>query len=327
MHTRTRSTLLIVLLLVVGALAAAFYLFRRVPPDVARLLPESDAIVFVDLSPIRNVTHFDRSAVARSPSYQQFIDATGIVAERDLDRAAFALHRMPNPAGPNGPVAYSEVFTGRFDAKRLERYLRTLAADQETYIGQTIYAIPSQARTFRIAILSDDTIAASNMPTPEQIHAILDRHRGTGHLFAENTLLSAQFREVPAFSVAWGVGALGLPFADGGRIQALGLALPLPADTNFVASLRFSPTPHLRIDQLAANPADAAQSAQSLTGLLNLFRTFEHAQQPAPRTTQEAILRQFLDSITIASRTEHGQARATLNATLPAESLMRLSTR
>ena len=324
MHKRTRTSLLVTLL-AVCALAAAFFLFQKTPPEVARLLPESDAVVFVDLSPIRTATHFDRSSVARSPSYQQFIDATGIVAERDLERAAFAMHRMPDPSGPNGSVAFSEVFVGHFDAERLERYLQTLATNQETYAGHTIYAIPSEARTFRVTILSDDTIAASNMPTPEQIHAILDRHRGIANPFAENSLLSALFNEVPAFSVAWGVGDLGLPFAEGGQIQALGVALPLRANTEFVASLRFSPALHLRIDQLAANQAEAVQTAQSLTSLLTLFRTLERGAQARPPSPGEAAVRQLFDSAVIEPRREHGQERATLTATVPAESLLHLA--
>src|SRR5271165_6731414 len=111
MRKRTRYSLLVVLALV-AALAVAVWLRKTAPPEAARLLPESDAILYVDLKPLRAATHFDRTPVVRSPDYQRFIDATGIDPERDLDAAAFALHRMDDPNGPNGPVAYSEVFEG-----------------------------------------------------------------------------------------------------------------------------------------------------------------------------------------------------------------------
>ena len=104
MRKRTLYSLLLMLALVL-ALVAAVWLRKTAPPEVARLLPESDAIVYVDLRPLRAATHFDRTPVARSPDYQHFVDATGIVPERDLDAAAFALHRMDDPNGPNGPVA------------------------------------------------------------------------------------------------------------------------------------------------------------------------------------------------------------------------------
>src|SRR6185312_15985151 len=114
MRKSTRYSLLIVLALV-AALVFAIFLRKAAPPEAARLLPESDAILYANLRPLRLATHFDRTHIQRSPEYQHFIDATGIVPERDLDAVAFALHRMEDPNGPNGPVGYSEVFEGRFD--------------------------------------------------------------------------------------------------------------------------------------------------------------------------------------------------------------------
>ena len=120
MQKRTGYTLLVVAL-VVCALAVAVYLRVKAPPEAARLLPESDAIVFLNLKPLRAATHFDRTPVAPSASLAEFTQATGIVPERDLNEAAFALHRMPDPHGPNGPVAFSEVF---------HRSVRLAAADE-----------------------------------------------------------------------------------------------------------------------------------------------------------------------------------------------------
>src|SRR5271165_3999662 len=99
MRRRTRYSLLLMVALV-AALAVAVWLRKAAPPEAARLLPESDAILYANLRPLRAVTHFDRTPVQRSADYQQFVDATGIVPERDLDAAAFALHRMDDPTGP-----------------------------------------------------------------------------------------------------------------------------------------------------------------------------------------------------------------------------------
>src|ERR1700742_234036 len=126
---------LVIALAVLGALAVALYLRAKAPPEAARLLPESDAIVYLNLKPLRAATHFDQSPVPRSADLQRFVDQTGIVPERDLDAAAFALHRMPDPRGPNGAVAYSEVFVGRFDGQRLGAYLATIATSKESYAG------------------------------------------------------------------------------------------------------------------------------------------------------------------------------------------------
>ena len=130
MRRRTRYSLLLMLALM-AALVVVVLLQKAAPPEAARLLPESDAIVYANLKPLRVATHFDLTSVTRDPEYQRFVDATGIVPERDLDKIAFALHRMDDPNGPNGPVGYSEVFEGRFDGGRLASYLAAIATFKE----------------------------------------------------------------------------------------------------------------------------------------------------------------------------------------------------
>src|SRR6185437_5270746 len=77
MRKRTRYSLFIALALI-AALITAILLRKHAPPEVARLLPESDAIVYVNLRTVRLATHFERTPVTHSPDYQRFIDATGI---------------------------------------------------------------------------------------------------------------------------------------------------------------------------------------------------------------------------------------------------------
>ena len=56
MSRRTRRTLLIVAALLV-LVALAVFLRSKAPPEAARLLPESDGIIYIDLRPIRAVLH------------------------------------------------------------------------------------------------------------------------------------------------------------------------------------------------------------------------------------------------------------------------------
>jgi hypothetical protein len=326
MHKRTRYSLLLMLALM-AALVVALLLRKAAPPEVARLLPESDAIVYANLKPLRAATHFDRNIVNRSLEYQQFIDATGIVPERDLDDAAFALHRMDNPNGPNGPVGYSEVFEGRFDGERLARYLATIATAKETYAGHDIFTIrvgdPNAARPLRIAQLGYDTIAASNMPTAEQIHSILDRNRAAASPFSGSSLLSARYRDVPAFSSAWAIGHIGLPFTDHGSISIFGLQLPMPEDTTFVASLRYLGSLRLRIEQIAPTDADAARATETFTSLLSLMKSIQSTQsQMQPHPASDAAFRELTDSTKI----EQHKDRAILTANIPLELVKQLAT-
>jgi hypothetical protein len=327
MRRRTVIPLLIVVA-VLAALGLAVYLRSNAPPEAARLLPESDAIVYIHLKTIRSATHFDQTAIQRSPYFQHFIDATGIVPERDIDSVAFAFHRMPPPFGPNGPVAYSEVFIGQFDGARLASYLRSIATSQQTYAGHIIYTIPIDGRQLRVTQLAYDTVAASNMPTPEQIHSMLDRFRASALSISGSSLLAARYHDVPLLSEAWGIGRIGLPFAQNGNISFLGLQLPLPADTDLVASLRYAAAApvlsggavHLRIEEIAPSPRAAERTADTLSAVLDIMRGIGKEQQP--RDAAAIAMRSVVNSITLT----HHNDRAILKAAASVDQLKALTT-
>ncbi len=305
--------------LVLCALAVAFVLRQHAPPEVARLLPESDAIVYLNLKPLRAATHFDRSPVTPSPGYQQFIDATGIQFERDLDKAAFALHRMADPSGPNGPVAFSEVFQGRFDTARLTRYLTSLSVNQENYAGRTIYLIPSEGRNLRVALLDYDTIAASNMPSPEQIHSILDRYRSAALPFSGSSLLSEHYPEIPLLSMAWGIGKIPQPLDPAADFKVMGMTIPIPANATYLASIRWTGSLHLRVEEIASDDASATNTAESLDSMLTLGKAATN--ESSASSSGDADLRTLLNSIAI----QHRRNRAILTATVPPAVLQRLT--
>ena len=294
MHRRTRRTLLIVAGVIV-LLAVAVYLRSKAPPEAARLLPESDGIVYINFTPLRAFFHKQLKPPARVPEYQQFVDATGIDWERDLDQVAIALHRMPDPKGPNGPVAYSLVLVGKLTGKRLNDWLDTHAASRETYVGHTIYSIPSEGRTVRVCQIGYDMLAVSNTPTTEQIHSIIDRHRTAALPFAGSSLLAHHYHEVPLLSLAWGVGQIGLPFSESGQISIFGLSLPLQDGATIIASI--TPTLplagglRLRAEEISPNENAAESQAASLNLILSMARsvTAPLAYNPANNGLREAL--------------------------------------
>ncbi len=315
-HRRKRLSIAIVILVLL-VLAGAIYLRKIAPPEAARLLPESDGIVYINLRPIRAATHFEDHPVPHSPEYQRFIDATGIQFERDLDDAAFALHRMKDPDGPNGAVAFSEVFIGHFDGRRLAQYLGTLATSQETYAGHTIFNIPSEGRTVRVAILGYDIVAVSNTPSTEQIHSMIDRYRTAALPFAGSSLLSKHYRQVPLLSVAWGIGEIALPLGKSGGIHVMGVRLPIPVDSTFIASLSWVGHIHLRIEEVAPSESAAADSTESLQMLLTLVHALEGTGSNQPF---DADTRAFLDSLAVE---RHGD-QAIVTGTVPMPLLQRM---
>jgi hypothetical protein len=317
MHRRTRVTIAIVIVVLL-LLAGAIYLRKKAPPEAARLLPESEGIVYFNLRPLRAATHFDQHPVPHDPEYQRFIDQTGIAAERDLDEAAFALHRMPDPKGPNGPVAFSEVFVGHFDGRRLSSYLAGVAASTEVYGGHEIYNIASDGRTVRVTLLGYDMVAVSNTPSPEQIHSILDRYRTAALPFAGSSLLAAHYSEVPLLSLAWGIGQIGLPLSDAaGTVQLMGMSLPFTFDATLIASLSWTGKTRLRIEEIAPNDAAAKTSSDSIESLLNFARAAEDGAAPG---MADSDMRALLDSAEIV----HHKDRVVMTATIPAGLLRKL---
>jgi hypothetical protein len=310
MSRRTRRTLLIVAA-ILGLLAVAIFLRSKAPPEAARLLPESDGIFYVNLKPMRTLFHKDLKPPERVPEYQQFVQATGVDWEKDLDEAAIALHRMPDPNGPNGPVAYSMVLVGKLTGARLNKWMAAHAAGRESYAGRTIYDIPSDGRTVRVVQIGYDMLAVSNTPSAEQIHSIIDRHRTAAWPFAGSSLLQQHYKDVPLLSLAWGVGQIGLPFSESGSISVLGFRLPLEPDSTIIASLRWAGSLHLKVEEIAANAEAARQQATALNTLITLAREFA---APLGANAVNNSLRELLENAQVTQE----RNRVVVTASLPA---------
>jgi hypothetical protein len=317
MTRRTRRTLLTVAGVIL-LLAVAVFLRSKAPPEAARLLPESDGILYINLKPIRTFFRKDLKPPQRVPEYQQFVDATGIDWERDLDQVAIALHRMKDPNGPNGPVAYSMVLVGKLTGKQLNTWLEAHAVSRENYAGHTIYNIASEGRTVRVSQIGYDMIGVSNTPTPEQIHSMLDRHRTAALPFAGSSLLARHFRDVPLLSLAWGVGQIGLPFSDSGSISIFGLSLPIQSDSTIIASLRWTGSLHLRIEEIAPSEDKAAAQAASLGTLIAIARGFT---APLGNNSANNGLKELLKTAEVTQKRD----RVVVNAALPPTFLAALS--
>lgn len=301
-HKQATFALVLALLLIT---AGVVYLRSKTAPEVAQLLPNSDGIVYLDLTPLRVMTHLGRHPVKPGPDYQKFIDATGIVFERDLDQAAFALTVMPNPNGPNGAIAYSEVFEGHFNRLRLAHYLAHLASSEESYRGKTIYRIANDGRTDRVAILNHHLVAVSNTPTEAEIHSIIDRDCEPFWKRTRPTLLTSYYKEVPALSLVWGIGRarLLLGAKDTERLTWLnhlfGAQLLISPETPLIASVRWTGDVQLRVEEIAPSSDEAAASATALRAGLKLAQMLEGLFNHGP---QQASIKALLTSAQVAQQ-------------------------
>ena len=209
---RIRRTLPIALAVVVvaAAVTVAVELRKSAPPEAARLLPGADAFLYANFGWLRRVSSSSLPSVSHDPEYERFIQETGFEFERDLDAVAFAAHYPANwPGGGTGGTApeprFSEVFAGRFNGERLAAYLKHAAQSVENYNSVDIYTMPLQGRSFRIAILSVDSVAASNHDDPGVIRGMIDRSRRLASPFGGPAFLRKYYKRVQLASPVWAV--------------------------------------------------------------------------------------------------------------------------
>ena len=113
--------------------------------------PNADAVLYVNLEPVRLLTDLGKKPPKnREPEYEEFVRQTGFEFERDLNRAALAIHYGHTAGNPASETRYSEILQGQFDNQRVSQYLRKLSQSVERYNDFDIYVIPLEGRTLRV---------------------------------------------------------------------------------------------------------------------------------------------------------------------------------
>jgi hypothetical protein len=279
MRTRRRQLwiALIVVLVLAGAIVAAILLRKNAPPDAVRLLPDSDAVLYVNLEPIRLLTDIGKKPAAnRDAEYEQFVKETGFDFERDLSRAAFAIHYG---TGKDQETRYTEILQGHFDHSRVSQYLAKLSNNAtEQYDGFEVYVIPLEGRTVRVALLGLDTAAASNNADPGFIHYIIDRYKQAALPFSGPALVRDYYRRVPLGSVVWTIARTPaqVSMQDHGELLIPGgWSSLLPRGSIVIASGRPLTDVHLRAQVITQNEAEARGFVGRLDAFLALFRSID----------------------------------------------------
>ena len=269
----------IALVVILGGIVTAVLLRKRAAPDAVRLLPESDAVLYVNLEPIRLFTDIGKKPPKdRDPQYEDFVRQTGFEFERDLDKAAFAIHYGASQHGKAAETRYSEILQGRYDSAKVSDYLHNLAASVERYQDYDIYIIPIEGRTVRVALLGIDIAAVSNTESADTIHGMIDRYKQAALPFAGPPLVSDYYRRVPLGSVVW---TIARPPAANSSQDHGELLLPggwsglLPADSIVIASARPLNDVRLRADVITHSDAEAQRFTESVNTYLTLFKSLE----------------------------------------------------
>ncbi len=269
----------VAILVIAGGMVTAVLLRSRAAPDAVRLLPESDAVLYINLEPIRLLTGLGKTPPKeRDPQYEEFVRQTGFEFERDLDKAAFAIHYGVALKGKSTDTRYSEILQGHFDSARVSAYLRKLATQVERYRDYDVYDIPVEERTVRVALLGIDTAAASNVDSPEVIRGMIDSYKQAALPFSGPALVSQYYRRVPLGSMVWTIARPSPSSAAQDRGELLmpgGWSGLLPRDSLVIASARPLNDVHLRVDVVTHSADEAQRFVEQVGTYLTLFKSLE----------------------------------------------------
>ncbi len=309
---RIRRTLPIVVAVVViaAAVTLAVQLRKHAPPEPARLLPGADAFFYLNLNAVRKANSGkDLPSVSHDPEYERFIHETGFEFERDLDNAAFAIHYPSNwPGGGTGgsarEVRFSEVLEGKFQGERVIAYLRQIAKSVESYRSVEIFTIPVEGRSLRVAVLSADSVAASNHDDPAVIHGMIDRSRRLASPFGGPSLLRQYYKHIQLASLAWLVARIDPASPEAGGLNTV---FTTPA-TLVISGSALNPlhpmaqAVHLRAEAFSQSPDEA----RAIADKVNVFIALSHAAETSVGTHgTDADVKALFDSFQIKQEGEH----------------------
>jgi hypothetical protein len=268
----------VAIVVIVGGIVTAILLRKRAAPDAVRLLPDSDAVLYINLEPVRLLTDIGKNPPKeRDPQYEDFVRQTGFEFERDLDKAAFAIHYGVTSANKPPETRYSEILQGHFDHVRVGEYLHKLSASTEHYQDYDIYAIPVEGRTVRVALLGVDIAAVTNLDSADIIRGIIDRYKQAALPFSGPALVSQYYPRVPLGSIVWTIARP--PAAGGGDHGELlvpgGWSGLLPRDSIVIASARPLNEVRLRADVVMQGESQAEKFAAQVNTYLAVFKSLE----------------------------------------------------
>src|SRR6516164_8401940 len=276
-YRRRHLWIALAVLLVIGTIVTALLLRERAAPDAVRLLPNADAILYVNLEPVRLLTDLGKNPPQnREPEYEEFVRQTGFEFERDLNRAALAIHYGQPKADRPGETRYSEILQGQFDSQRGSQYLRKLSPNVERYNDFDIYVIPLEGRTLRVVLLGIGMAAASNSDGSDAIHGMVDRYKQAALPFAGPDLARDYYSRVPLGSVVWTIAHIP---SNGKPQDRTELLLPgswsslLPRGSTVIASARPLNEIHLRASVILQNETEAGNFTDRVNTFLVLFNT------------------------------------------------------
>ena len=322
---RKRHLWIVLLVLVIAAVVAALFLLRKKSPTASvRLLPESDVVIYIDVDSLRTAGAFNPpQKFPHDPDYEDFVKQTGFDFERDLHEVAFAVQPGGPPAA--GDQRSSEAFIGHFESARVTAYLTKLASGEEKYRNVDIYTIPHEGRPVRVAILTVDTVAVSNLDSPQAIHTMIDNARASAVPVAGPKIVRDHMHDLPLGTVAWAMANISTstPQVPGGLLPGMVeqqlRGSTVIATVGYAGSLSSFVKIMLRVQAITPSEDTAKQLGDNLNSFLTFFRGLQQNMQTGG---MDEDVKAFFDSLKVEQKGE----RVTVSAELTRGFLQKIMT-
>jgi hypothetical protein len=191
--------------------------------------------------------------------------------------------------------------------------LKRTAQSVENYNSIDIFTIPLYGRSFRIAMVGVDTVAASNHDDPAVIRGMVDRSRRLASPFGGPALLRRYYKSVQLASPVWIVAHVE---PSSPLFGAWSEVFSKPADLVISASYNPLHLPlragvlHLRAEAWAGSDEEARNVTDKTNVFLGMFRSAE-VSVGAPGS--DADVKALFDSLQVRQEGSH----AVLSAILP----------
>ena len=264
-------------MLILGAIVVALLLRKRAAPDAARLLPNADAILYVNLEPIRLLTDLGKhppKIVNRSMRSSS--------SRPDSNLNAISIARLwPFTTHKPRKILRKRLVTAR-SCRRIrqaarQQYLRKLAKTVERYNDFDFTSFPSKAVRCAWSCWGRHGCRFQHRGRG-RIHGMVDRYKQAALPFAGPELVHDYYARVPLGSVVWTVARILLTSAPQDRSELL---LPgswsslLPRGSVVIASARPLNEVHLRALVITKSETEARNFSERVNAFLALFKTID----------------------------------------------------
>jgi hypothetical protein len=333
-------------LLIIAALMLSC-LKKKITPDKAlSLVPkESTFVVLIDMKKVA-VTEFYNKIKKDEESfkgYNEFVQKTGIVPERDVDKVAISVgERMGEKDGDVVALVF-----GRFDKEKIISSIKKEAAKEgaqvvsEEYQGQELYKIEEAAEKtegtekgeqekteeqqdteeteekeavkkhesedFRITFLEEGLLVAGNV---NYMKKIIDLYQGRGVSIEQNEALMGVINEANQTDMIWGAGLV----PD--MIKEQAESSPMSRSFSAIESIMFSINMETDLDLFIRMKCDSEENVKNLADTINGFIALGRM-----GAAKEPDIMELLDSITV----EGLEDTVTVTMHVSKDILMRLS--